>query len=129
MSSSRDSLDLIQKRHMRKGYACAALYDKIWHRGVIQDQPKDGSVKIFFVDYGTVDQVSIDDIRYLLNSFCNTPKLCYRGTLDFIKPLDYRWDIEATYFFHGLVENKKLIAGVSEVDREVSFHILINRAI
>lgn len=122
MTNSHSSTDLIKKQHMLKGYACAALYKNIWHRGEFQGQPKDGSVKIFFVDYGTVEQVSIDDVRYLLDSFCKAPKLCYRGTLDFVKPLNHRWDVDTTSFFIGLVENKKLVAGVSEIDCKVSYY-------
>lgn len=82
-------------------------------------EPKNGFVKIFFVDYGTVDDVSVRDVRYILNIFCSAPKMCYRGTLDFIKPKSNRWDVETTTFFINLIENKKLIAGVSEINNEV----------
>lgn len=110
---------LIKEEHLRRGYACAALYCNIWHRGEIQGQPKDGKVAIFFVDYGTVDQVYIDEIRYLLVSFCYTPKLCHRGTLDFVKPINCRWNVETTTFLLGLVTDRKLIAGISEIDHKV----------
>lgn len=120
LTTPNASPDLIKTQHIKSGYACAALYDNIWHRGEVQGLPKDGKVKIFFVDYGTVDQVAICDVRYLLDSFCFAPKFCHRGTLDFVQPLSYRWHIDATLFFIGLVENKKLFAGVSEIDIKVS---------
>ncbi|KAG4068758.1 hypothetical protein HA402_002449 [Bradysia odoriphaga] len=112
--------ELIKKEHMQNGYACAALYAKLWHRGEIIGQVEDGKVSIFFVDYGTVDQVAIGGVRYLLNSFCVQPKLCHRGTLDFIKPRNsnQRWTVDATSFLISLVENKKLTAGITEIDRK-----------
>lgn len=117
---------VIKKEHMRKGYACAAMFQNIWHRGEIQEKPKDEKVKIRFVDYGTIDAIPITDVRYLLNSFCHTPKLCHRGTLDFVKPLHYSWSNEATFFFINLVRNKKLIGGVSEIDGKVNCYVQKN---
>ncbi|XP_037028541.1 uncharacterized protein LOC119068840 isoform X2 [Bradysia coprophila] len=112
--------ELIKQEHMQNGYACAALYAKFWHRGEIIGQVEDGKVSVFFVDYGTVDQVAIGGIRYLLNSFCVQPKLCHRGTLDYIKPrnLSQRWTVDATSFLISLVENKKLTAGITDIDRK-----------
>lgn len=117
---------MIKKEHMRKGYACAAIYQNIWHRGEIQGTPKDEKVKIFFVDYGTVDEIPITDVRYLWDSFCRTPKLCHRGTLDFVKPIRYSWNNETTFFFINLVKNKKLIGGVSEIDCKVNCYVWKN---
>ena len=111
---------------MRTGYACAAMYQNIWHRGEIQEKPKDEKVKIYFVDYGTIDDIPITDVRYLLANFCHTPKLCHRGTLDFVKPIRYSWNNEATFFFINLVRNKKLIGGVSEIDGKVSCYVQKN---
>lgn len=118
MNTSEIMPEVIRKVHMKKGYACTALYNNVWHRGEIQGIPTDGSVKIFFVDYGTVDQIPITDVRYLLNSFCSAP-MCYRGKLDFVKPINYRWDVETTEFFLNLVSDKKCVAGVSEIDYKV----------
>lgn len=122
MTTSYDSEDLIEKPHIKKGYACAAMYEKIWHRAEIIEEPKRESVKVFFVDYGTIGEVAIKDLRYLLDTFCSIPKLCYRGTLDFVKPINCRWDTEATSFFISLIEDVKLVAGVSEIDCKVRCH-------
>lgn len=115
--------ELIKPEYMMKGYACAALYDNVWHRGEITGPVKDGKVGIFFVDYGTVDQVEIGSVRYLLNSFCALPKLCHHGMLDFIKPrsTDQRWTSDARIFLTNLIESKTLTAGITEIDSKVTF--------
>lgn len=118
-TTSYDSPDMIKKVHIAKGYACAAKYGQIWHRAEILEQPKGETVKVFFVDYGTIDQVSVNDVRYLIDSFAAIPKLCLRGTLDFIKPRNSRWVAEDTNFFKSLIEDAKLVTGVSEVDCKV----------
>lgn len=109
-----------------QGYACAALYAKMWHRGQIIGDVHDEKVSIFFVDYGTVDRVNIKDVRYLLSSFSTQPKLCHRGTLDFIKPrnTNQRWTVEATSFLISLVENRRLTAGITEIDSKVKFDLI-----
>lgn len=115
--------ELIKPEHMQKGYACAALYTGLWHRGEFIGPVENGKVSIFFVDYGTVDEVNIGDIRYLLSSFCSLPKLCHRGTLDFIKPRQPvdRWTVDATSFLIELVQDRVLTAGITEIDRQVKF--------
>lgn len=121
---------LIKPEHMTKGYVCAAMYANMWHRGEIIGSVEDGKVGIFFVDYGTVDQVKIGCVRYLLNSFCTLPKLCHRGTLDFIKPrnTDQRWTVDATTFLISLVQDKKLSAGITEIDSKVNNFLSLNVA-
>lgn len=122
MTSSYDSEDMIKKSHIQKGYACAALYENIWHRAEILEKPQRETVKVFFVDYGTIDRVAITDIRYLLDTFSIIPKLCHRGTLDFVKPINHRWDNNATSFFLSLIQDRKLVTGVSEIDSKVNCH-------
>ncbi|KAJ6637547.1 Tudor and KH domain-containing protein like [Pseudolycoriella hygida] len=118
LSYDRYSEDHIKVKHMKKGFACAAIYDNVWHRGEIQAEPIDELVKIFFVDFGTTENIKVEDVCYLLKSFCFTPKLCHRGTLDFVKPLTYRWGLEERYRFIEFVGDRKLVAGITEINQE-----------
>lgn len=111
---------LIRPEHMKKDYACAALYNNAWYRGRIQGPANNGEVGIYYVDFGTVERVPVGSVRYIPKNFCSIPHLCHRGTLDFIKPMNYRWYIETTTVLIDLIADRKMMARVSEIDCKVS---------
>lgn len=63
------------------GRACAALFDNVWHRAEIVGplDAKQNKAKIFFVDYGTVSNVRVDNLRHLTLQFSVMPRQAQRG--------------------------------------------------
>ena len=50
-----------------RGQVCCSLYfeDQKWHRAKIIGDLETESVKVCFVDFGTIGKVSIENLRYL----------------------------------------------------------------
>lgn len=77
------------------GRACAAIYDRRWHRGEIVGafNPDTKTVKVFFMDYGTTSIVPLDQLRHLSNVFASFPRQAHRGRMALVSPIgtDQRW--------------------------------------
>ncbi len=59
--------------HARLGQYCVALFAKIWHRALIIDCDHAGFVNVFHIDYGTVETVHEEKLRYLHKQFSELP--------------------------------------------------------
>lgn len=107
---------------MKIGHVCAAKIFDVWHRGEIIDAPKDGQVRIFFLDYGTNYCIDVNDVKYLLTEFVKTPRQIFRGCLTGIQPSDKSlfWELEATREMLNIVTNKMCWAYCAKIDEEVS---------
>lgn len=106
--------------NINKGQICAASYRNMWHRGKIIAEPENNHAKVFFVDYGTVENVQIKNLKYLLEKYSQIPAQAYRGSLAYIRPLKHRWTRDSTYSFKTLVEDIILHAHAEEVDLQVN---------
>lgn len=74
-------------------------------------------LKLLFVDFGTIEYVSIENIRHLKSELCEIPRLCHRGALDFIKPLnDYKMERKIVKIFVEMVTETSLMAVISKID-------------
>lgn len=49
------------------------LDDGNWYRALVQNITSDGTVKVYFVDYGNVEEVPLDKIRQISSSFLKLP--------------------------------------------------------
>lgn len=71
------------------------------------------------MDYGTVTEVNINNIKFLASYFAELPAQALRGCLSHIKPRSLHWSHEATTFFLTLVAEFMLYAKITEINKEV----------
>ncbi|XP_061402639.1 tudor domain-containing protein 5 [Musca vetustissima] len=110
---------------LNPGQFCAAAFNEMWHRAEIVAAPVNNKIKVSFIDYGTVCDVDICDIKYLGQCFSQLPAQALRGSLSNIKPRGLHWSHEATIHFLSLVSEKMLYAKITEIDRENSVFYMI----
>ncbi|KAM7346217.1 tejas isoform 2-T2 [Cochliomyia hominivorax] len=110
------------------GQLCAACYNGLWHRAEIVAPPVNTSIKVSFMDYGTVTEVPIENIKFLSSNFAQLPAQALRGCLSHIKPRTFHWSHEATIYFLKLVEDCMLYAKITEINKEenILYMILCN---
>lgn len=85
------STDLkIEAKHLQKGLHVAAQFSGLWHRSVIL-KAKANNVRVLYVDFGTVEDVPLERVCYLLEDFIAEPSFMQRGVLGFVQPTDGRW--------------------------------------
>lgn len=103
---------------------CAASVSDQWLRAEILSPPdEDDRLQLLFVDFGTIDYVPIENIRYLRADLCEISRFCHRGVLDIVGPLnDYKMEKKIIETFCQLVRDKAVMAVVSDVD-EVRLHL------
>ncbi|XP_011192994.1 uncharacterized protein LOC105218853 isoform X2 [Zeugodacus cucurbitae] len=100
------------------GQVCAARYKGLWHRAEILAPVIEDKAKVFFVDYGTVSNVPISKIKFLLNSFARLPMQAIRGSLSHICPKNYHWSPESIQYFLSLSSELMLYGQISEIDEK-----------
>ncbi|XP_037828317.1 tudor domain-containing protein 5 isoform X2 [Lucilia sericata] len=110
------------------GQVCAACYNGLWHRAEIVAPPVNTTIKVSFMDYGTVTEVGIENIKFLASYFAQLPAQALRGCLSHIKPRALHWSHEATTYFLTLVAEMMLYAKIVEIDREqnILYMVLCN---
>ncbi|KAL5289294.1 TDRD5 family protein [Megaselia abdita] len=120
----------MKRSHMVKGQIAAVLYTpgRVWHRGEILQTYENNAVKVFFVDYGTIDYVDCKNIKYLPVEFSKLSKQAFRGSLSHIKPVKRRWTKEAVSDFIAMVTDLLLYAKIESIELDTnSCHIsLVN---
>lgn len=71
------------------------------------------------MDYGTVDEVTGDQVKFLDKKFLAEPPQAIRGCLDNVIPRSGLWAREAAHFFISSVGDLELYARVTGVDLNV----------
>lgn len=75
------------------------------------------------MDYGTVDEVLKDRVRFLSKEFAHLPPLSVRGCLDHVRPKDGVWTLNALEAFMLKVvkadATPTLAAHITAVNQEV----------
>lgn len=107
---------------------CAAFFADQWLRAEILTSPDENfGVKLLFVDFGTIETVSIDNIHHIKAELCEMPRSCHRGALEFLKPFnDYKLERKIVKKFCELVTDKSLMAIISKVDEVSAVHLRSN---
>ncbi|XP_067633848.1 tudor domain-containing protein 5 [Eurosta solidaginis] len=100
------------------GQVCAALYKGLWHRAEILSSVIDHKTKVLFVDYGTVSEVYIENIKFLLTGFATLPKQAIRGSLSHIRPKNLHWCQESINCFLSMSCELMLYGQISEIYEE-----------
>ncbi|NXN58327.1 TDRD1 protein, partial [Rynchops niger] len=102
------------------GEPCCAFFsdDGNWYRALVQNVTSDGTVKVFFVDYGNVEEVPLDKIRQISSSFLKLPFQGIKCWLSGIKPGNNKWIPEATARLRMYTAGIKLQARVTSLSRD-----------
>jgi hypothetical protein len=104
---NQDSLR-INVQDIQRGLYVAALYNGIWHRGMIIKKDENFA-RVSYVDFGTADDLSHIDLCYLKQDFLNLPSISRRGVLAYVQPMQNdKWSDEARSFFENSIKNKKI---------------------
>ncbi|XP_055376542.1 uncharacterized protein LOC129608828 [Condylostylus longicornis] len=112
--------------NMNPNQLCVALYNKYWHRAKILQVPVENFVKVYFVDYGTIDNIHISSLKYIHKDFVNIPSQAYRGCFAFLNPADMFWQRDCTYTLLSYVYEKKLWAKLEYFDQDDKiYHITV----
>lgn len=87
----------------------AAKNNESWHRAKIVSVSPLNIVQVFYIDKGTVDDVSdISHIRYLMPQYMDLPAVAQRGVLSNIQPKGGIWSKKAVKYFSKNFTNKTL---------------------
>lgn len=105
---------------MIAGNVCAVSYENNWLRAEFLEAPVNDQIKVCFVDYGTIDEVGIEQCHHMSEDFSSIPRLCYPGSLEFIAPIDNPFtEMELVLNFRKMVRHKPLAGHVTKVDYKV----------
>ena len=69
---------------------CHTYWD-YWYRGFVKSQTKPNVLTVYYTDYGTSDEVRIQDIRYLAPQFQKLPAQAILARLSGVKPINDTW--------------------------------------
>lgn len=106
-------------------HLCMALYDKQWYRAkIIERSNDDTEVKVLYVDFGTIVQIPMANVKYMRVEFTQLPTQACRGCLDFIRPMRTHWLRSATLYFLNLLNDEPVYAKVTSIDNEVTRSLL-----
>ncbi|XP_069844164.1 tudor domain-containing protein 1 isoform X3 [Dipodomys merriami] len=99
------------------GQPCCAFFagDGNWYRALIKEILPNGNVKVHFVDYGNIEEVTTDELRMIPSKFLKLPFQGIQCWLVDIQPKNKHWTKEAIARFHMCVRGTKLQARVVEM--------------
>ena len=122
---NQDSLR-ISVQDLQRGLYVGALYEGIWHRGMIVKIDENFS-RICYVDFGTAYDISHIDLCYLKEDFLNLPSIARRGVLAFVQPLENdKWSDESGIFFENNIKQKKIeVKLYKHISRDNSYYVSI----
>ena len=72
-----------------------------WYRGFVQSQTKPNILLVYYTDYGTSEEVRIQDCRYLAPRFQQLPAQAILARLSGIKPINGEWPSELISYAQG----------------------------
>ncbi|XP_021700284.1 tudor domain-containing protein 5 isoform X2 [Aedes aegypti] len=90
----------------------------MWHRGKIVSDLAHNRVKVFYIDYGTVSESELKDVKFMAKCFSSMPAQAMRASLAYVKPVGHRWTRDACWSLLSLVYEKILFAYVVDINKE-----------
>ncbi|XP_059112185.1 tudor domain-containing protein 1 isoform X7 [Peromyscus eremicus] len=99
------------------GRPCCAFFagDGNWYRALVKEILPNGNVKVCFVDYGNIEEVTTDQLQAISPPFLLLPFQGMQCWLVDIQPKNKHWTKEATARFQACVVGLKLQARVVEI--------------
>ncbi|XP_055949069.1 tudor domain-containing protein 5-like isoform X1 [Argiope bruennichi] len=103
--------------------------DMHWYRIKVMSLETNESVKVFFVDYGTVDIISKTLLRYIREDFFNFPAQAMKASLAYVKsPRGFNiWSQKATERILELSLDESVRAKVEDIEDDVLSVILYSK--
>ncbi|XP_014381318.1 tudor domain-containing protein 1 isoform X1 [Alligator sinensis] len=97
-----------------RGEPCCAFFsgDGKWYRALVKDISSDGAVKVQFVDYGNVEEVTPDKLRQISFEFLKLPFQGIKCWLSGVKPVNKQWLPETIAQFQMYTAGIKLQASI-----------------
>uniref|UniRef100_A0A8C5KK42 Tudor domain-containing protein 1 n=1 Tax=Jaculus jaculus TaxID=51337 RepID=A0A8C5KK42_JACJA len=99
------------------GRPCCAFFagDRNWYRALVKEILPNGNVRVQFVDYGNIEEVTTDKLQMISSMFLKLPFQGIQCWLVDIQPIDKHWTTEAIERFQTCVVGIKLQARVVEI--------------
>ncbi|XP_053778663.1 tudor domain-containing protein 1 [Desmodus rotundus] len=99
------------------GQPCCAFFagDGNWYRALVKEVVPNGNVKVHFVDYGNVEEVTADELQMIPSEFLILPFQGIQCWLVDIQPGNQHWTKEAIARFQMCVAGVRLQAHVFEI--------------
>ncbi|KAL6058413.1 hypothetical protein STEG23_008132, partial [Scotinomys teguina] len=99
------------------GRPCCAFFagDGNWYRALVKEILPSGNVKVHFVDYGNIEEVTTDQLQAISPQFLLLPFQGMQCWLVDIEPKNKHWTKEATARFQACVVGLKLQARLVEI--------------
>nr|KAF6425870.1 tudor domain containing 1 [Molossus molossus] len=99
------------------GQPCCAFFagDGNWYRALVKEIVPNGNIKVHFVDYGNIEEVTADELQMIPLEFLTLPFQGMQCWLVDIQPRNKQWTKEAIARFQMCVEGIKLQARVVEI--------------
>lgn len=128
MNKFYEKADLkIEEQDLRQGLYVAVSFSNLWHRGMILKVLPGGMVRIFYVDFGTVEDVMVNaKVRYITEDFIALPATAQRGVLSHVEPIQKVWSEDSIHFFKKAMDKKKFEVKVYQQNsKDSSFSVAI----
>lgn len=140
------------QEYQKVGMLCAAPFEFQWHRAIIVEildisivvninyvfalckiiyfiiktlfiQLVNHLLKVLYIDYGTIGEVKMDELRFLSKQFSKQPPLVTRGCLDKVRPTHGIWSMDAIKVFMHMInddcQNIEVLARITAVNQKV----------
>ncbi|XP_024080992.1 uncharacterized protein LOC106672109 isoform X2 [Cimex lectularius] len=104
---------------IKPGLACAIKFpcDERWHRAKIMSVVNDSTVRVYYVDYGTVMDTPVSDLRALHKNFSEFPMFAVSATMYGIAPLNESgYTAQAASYLFDQFSGKSLYAQIVKVN-------------
>ncbi|XP_070289338.1 tudor domain-containing protein 1 [Myotis yumanensis] len=102
------------------GQPCCAFFsgDGNWYRALVKEIVPNGNIKVHFVDYGNIGEVTADELQMIPSEFLTLPFQGIQCWLVDIQPRNKHWTKEAIAKFQMCVAGIKLQARVVEISED-----------
>ncbi|XP_019515638.1 PREDICTED: tudor domain-containing protein 1 [Hipposideros armiger] len=99
------------------GQPCCAFFagDGSWYRALVNEILPNGNAKVYFVDYGNIEEVTADELQMIPSKFLKLPFQGVPCWLADIQPRNKHWTKEAIVRFQMCVAGIQLQARVVEI--------------
>ncbi|KAK9869646.1 hypothetical protein WA026_003393 [Henosepilachna vigintioctopunctata] len=111
---------LIPEFLLEVGLYCVVHTLGEFQRGLIVDLLSNigGYVKIYFIDYGTLENISREKIWFLNREFSYLPSQAIQGKLSNIQPVKEAWSNESSLRFRDFVRGNHVLANISVIEEQ-----------
>ncbi|KAL7648909.1 UNVERIFIED_CONTAM: hypothetical protein RMT77_000843 [Armadillidium vulgare] len=111
------------------GSPVVALYpqDMNFYRAIVISREDVQNVKIFYIDYGTNDSVSLYSLYYLHRKFFDLPAQAIKCSLHGIQPVNKKtsWPKSDTLQFLNMARDKSFVAYINKNEENKNLHVTL----